>query len=84
MNKMLRSETIKLLDLPTTLGERVAGQETAVLAVADAIQRSRAGLSDPDKPLASFMFLGPTGVGKTELAKALAITLFDSEESMVR
>lgn len=84
VSKMLKSETLKLLDLPETLSARVAGQRPAVLAVADAIQRSRAGLSDPNKPIASFMFLGPTGVGKTELCKALAATLFDSEESMVR
>jgi len=82
--KMLRSETTKLLDLANVLSERVAGQQVAVEAVADAIQRSRAGLSDPDKPIASLMFLGPTGVGKTELAKALAANLFDSEEAMVR
>eukprot|EP00966_Prymnesium_polylepis_P110699 2560645-Prymnesium_polylepis.1 len=66
---MLRSESAKLLELPATLDARVAGQADAVYAVADAVQRSRAGLSDPDQPLASFLFLGPTGVGKTELAK---------------
>ena len=84
VTKMLRSEATKLVSLSDTLGERVAGQETATEAVADAILRSRAGLADPSQPIASFMFLGPTGVGKTELAKALASALFDSDEAMVR
>ena len=70
--------------LPTTLSDKVAGQETATETVADAILRSRAGLADPSQPIASFLFLGPTGVGKTELAKALANSLFDSEEAMAR
>jgi ATP-dependent Clp protease ATP-binding subunit ClpB len=74
----------KLLHLEEELHTRVIGQQQAVTAVADAIQRSRAGLSDPNRPIASFLFLGPTGVGKTELSKALAAQLFDSEESMVR
>ncbi len=74
----------KLLQLEDELHTRVIGQEQAVTAVADAIQRSRAGLSDPNRPIASFLFLGPTGVGKTELSKALASQLFDSEEAMVR
>ena len=74
----------KLLVLETQLHERVVGQQQAVTAVADAIQRSRAGLSDPHRPIASFLFLGPTGVGKTELSKALAAQLFDSEDAMVR
>ena len=82
--KLVESEKEKLLHLEDELHERVIGQEEAVLAVADAIQRSRAGLSDPNRPTASFIFLGPTGVGKTELAKALAVSLFDTEEAMVR
>ena len=82
--KLVQSEMAKLLGLETQLHERVVGQEQAVTAVADAIQRSRAGLSDPNRPIASFLFLGPTGVGKTELSKALAGQLFDSEDAMVR
>ncbi|WP_411870351.1 ATP-dependent chaperone ClpB [Vulcanococcus limneticus] len=82
--KLVQSEMEKLLQLEEELHTRVIGQEQAVTAVADAIQRSRAGLSDPNRPIASFLFLGPTGVGKTELSKALASQLFDSEESMVR
>jgi ATP-dependent Clp protease ATP-binding subunit ClpB len=74
----------KLLELETELHQRIIGQRQAVTAVADAIQRSRAGLSDPNRPIASFLFLGPTGVGKTELGKALASELFDSEDAMVR
>ncbi|CAA9297323.1 ClpB protein [uncultured Coleofasciculus sp.] len=74
----------KLLHLEDELHQRVVGQEEAVTAVADAIQRSRAGLADPNRPTASFIFLGPTGVGKTELAKALAAYLFDTEEALVR
>ena len=69
VTKLVASERDKLLDLPNELHKRVVGQDEAVEAVADAIQRSRAGLSDPNRPIASFMFLGPTGVGKTELAK---------------
>ena len=82
--KLVQSEMEKLLGLDSQLHERVVGQEQAVTAVADAIQRSRAGLSDPNRPIASFLFLGPTGVGKTELSKALAAQLFDSEDAMVR
>ena len=82
--KLVQSEMAKLLGLETQLHDRVVGQQQAVTAVADAIQRSRAGLSDPNRPIASFLFLGPTGVGKTELSKALAAQLFDSEEAMVR
>jgi ATP-dependent Clp protease ATP-binding subunit ClpB len=74
----------KLLELENELHLRVIGQQQAVSAVADAIQRSRAGLSDPNRPIASFLFLGPTGVGKTELSKALASQLFDSDDAMVR
>ena len=82
--KLVQSEMEKLLNLEAQLHGRVVGQKQAVTAVADAIQRSRAGLSDPNRPIASFLFLGPTGVGKTELSKALAAQLFDSEEAMVR
>jgi ATP-dependent Clp protease ATP-binding subunit ClpB len=80
----LESEREKLLALPQKLHERVIGQEEAVNAVADAVLRARAGLSDPASPLGSFIFLGPTGVGKTELCKALAEALFDTEDNMVR
>ncbi|NLN33575.1 MAG: ATP-dependent chaperone ClpB [Flavobacteriaceae bacterium] len=84
VNKMLQSEREKLLHLEDELHKRVIGQEEAIQAVADAIRRSRAGLSDEGKPIGSFMFLGPTGVGKTELAKALAEFLFDDENAMTR
>ncbi|MTJ10246.1 MULTISPECIES: ATP-dependent chaperone ClpB [unclassified Anabaena] len=84
LNKLVESEKDKLLHLEDELHHRVIGQHEAVTAVADAIQRSRAGLSDPNRPIASFVFLGPTGVGKTELAKALAAYMFDTEESLVR
>jgi len=84
VSKLARSEMQKLLELETELHQRVIGQAQAVTAVADAIQRSRAGLSDPNRPIASFLFLGPTGVGKTELSKALASQLFDSDDAMVR
>ncbi|HEY9847530.1 MAG TPA: AAA family ATPase, partial [Candidatus Caenarcaniphilales bacterium] len=84
ISKLVESEKAKLLHLEDELHYRVIGQDEAVTAVADAIQRSRAGLSDPNRPIASFIFLGPTGVGKTELAKALAAYLFDTEEAMVR
>ena len=82
--KMLQSEKEKLLNLEDELHERVVGQEEAITAVADAIRRSRAGLQDPKKPIGSFIFLGTTGVGKTELAKALAEYLFDDESMMTR
>jgi len=84
VSKLVESEMQKLLQLEDELHRRVIGQEEAVTAVADSIQRSRAGLADPNRPTASFIFLGPTGVGKTELAKALAAYLFDTEEAMVR
>ncbi|BAK45858.1 ATP-dependent chaperone ClpB [Eggerthella sp. YY7918] len=84
VQKMMQGEMAKLIDLEEKLHERVVGQDEAVSAVAGAIRRNRAGLSDPDRPIGSFLFLGPTGVGKTELAKALAEYLFDSEKSMVR
>ncbi|MDT8992133.1 ATP-dependent chaperone ClpB [Curvibacter sp. APW13] len=82
--KMMQGEKDKLLQMETKLHERVVGQDEAVSAVADAIRRSRSGLSDPNRPTGSFLFLGPTGVGKTELCKALAGFLFDSEEHLVR
>lgn len=82
--KLVEGERAKLLKLADTLHDRVIGQDEAVEAVSDAVLRSRAGLQDPNRPLGSFLFLGPTGVGKTELAKALAENLFDSEEHMVR
>jgi ATP-dependent Clp protease ATP-binding subunit ClpB len=84
VSKLVQSEMQKLLLLEDELHHRVIGQDEAVTAVADAIQRSRAGLADPNRPTASFIFLGPTGVGKTELAKALAAYLFDTEDAMVR
>ena len=82
--KMLQGEKDKLLHMEEALRRRVVGQDEAIVAVADAIRRARAGLSDPDRPNGSFLFLGPTGVGKTELCKALADFLFDSEEAIVR
>lgn len=84
VNKLVKGEREKLLHLSESLHKRVIGQNEAVDAVSDAVLRSRAGLQDPNRPLGSFMFLGPTGVGKTELAKALAENLFDSEKHMVR
>lgn len=84
VTKLVKGEREKLLHLADSLHKRVIGQNEAVEAVSDAVLRSRAGLQDPNRPLGSFMFLGPTGVGKTELAKALAENLFDSEQHMVR
>uniref|UniRef100_A0A803LSG5 Clp R domain-containing protein n=1 Tax=Chenopodium quinoa TaxID=63459 RepID=A0A803LSG5_CHEQI len=84
LSKLQQSEREKLLHLEEELHRRVVGQDPAVTAVAEAIQRSRAGLSDPHRPIASFMFMGPTGVGKTELAKALASYLFNTEDALVR
>jgi ATP-dependent Clp protease ATP-binding subunit ClpB len=84
VSRMMQGERDKLLHIEEKLHERVVGQDEAINAVADAIRRSRAGLSDPNRPYGSFMFLGPTGVGKTELTKALANFLFDSEESLIR
>jgi ATP-dependent Clp protease ATP-binding subunit ClpB len=84
VNKMLQAEKDKLLHLEDYLHKRVIGQDEAIIAVSDAIRRSRAGLQDPKKPLGSFLFIGTTGVGKTELAKALAELLFDDEKAMVR
>jgi ATP-dependent Clp protease ATP-binding subunit ClpB len=84
VGRLLQGETEKLLHLESELGRRLIGQKDAVKAVSDAVRRSRAGISDPDRPTGSFLFLGPTGVGKTELAKALAEFLFDDEHAMVR
>ena len=84
VSKMLEGERDKLLKMESLLHQRVIGQDEAVIAVSNAVRRSRAGLSDPNRPSGSFMFLGPTGVGKTELCKALAEFLFDTEEAMVR
>jgi len=82
--KMLQSERVKLLHLEAELGKRVAGQEEAIQALSDAVRRSRAGLQDPKRPIGSFIFMGTTGVGKTELSKALAEYLFNDENAMVR
>jgi ATP-dependent Clp protease ATP-binding subunit ClpB len=82
--RLLEGETAKLLRMETELGKRVIGQTRAIQAVSDAVRRARAGVSDPDRPTGSFLFLGPTGVGKTELAKALAEFLFDDERAMIR
>jgi ATP-dependent Clp protease ATP-binding subunit ClpB len=84
VSKLMQGERDKLLQMEARLHERVVGQDEAITAVADAIRRSRAGLSDPNRPLGSFLFLGPTGVGKTELCKALAGFLFDSDDHMIR
>ncbi|MFZ1381923.1 MAG: ATP-dependent chaperone ClpB [Scrofimicrobium sp.] len=82
--RMMQSETEKLLDMEEWIGKRLIGQEEAVKVVSDAVRRSRAGVADPNRPTGSFLFLGPTGVGKTELAKSLAEFLFDDERSMIR
>ena len=84
VSKLMEGERDKLLRLEDILHQRVIGQDEAVEKVTEAILRSRAGIQDPDRPIGSFLFLGPTGVGKTELAKALAQTLFDDERNMVR
>jgi ATP-dependent Clp protease ATP-binding subunit ClpB len=84
VSKMLQGEKDKLINMEDIIGQRVVGQKEAVVAVSNAIKRSRAGLSDPDKPTGSFLFLGPTGVGKTELCKSLANFLFDTEDAMIR
>jgi ATP-dependent Clp protease ATP-binding subunit ClpB len=84
VDKLTQGETDKLLKLESELGKRLIGQKKAVQAVSESVRRSRAGISDPDRPTGSFMFLGPTGVGKTELAKALAEYLFDDEKAMIR
>lgn len=84
MDKLLEGEKERLVGAEGQLGQRVIGQEKAIAAVANAVRRARAGLQDPNRPLGSFIFLGPTGVGKTELARALAEFLFDSEQAMIR
>lgn len=84
VDKLTQGETEKLLTLEAELGRRIVGQKEAVVAVSEAVRRTRAGISDPDRPTGSFLFLGPTGVGKTELAKALADYLFDDEKALVR
>jgi ATP-dependent Clp protease ATP-binding subunit ClpB len=84
VSKMLEGERERLLNLEDELGRRVIGQQEAIGAVSDAIRRSRAGVADPDRPNGSFLFLGPTGVGKTELCKALAVSLFDTEDALIR
>ena len=84
VGKMLEGESAKLLEMEQRIGQRLIGQAEAVRAVSDAVRRARAGISDPNRPTGSFLFLGPTGVGKTELAKALAEVLFDDEQAMVR
>src|SRR5207248_11746592 len=84
VSKLMEGEVHKLIRMEDVLHERVVGQDEAVAAVANAIRRSRAGLSDPNKPIGTFLFLGPTGVGKTELARTLAEFLFDDERSMIR
>jgi ATP-dependent Clp protease ATP-binding subunit ClpB len=84
VSRLMEGEREKLLHLEEQLHQRVIGQDRAIVSVSDAVRRARSGLNDPDRPLGSFMFLGPTGVGKTELAKALAVFLFDSPDAMVR
>ena len=84
VSRLVEGEIEKLMKMEDRLHERVIGQDEAIMAVANAIRRSRAGLSDPNRPLGSFIFLGPTGVGKTELARALAQFLFDDDQAMVR
>src|SRR5699024_7937761 len=82
--RLLEGETEKLLRMEDVIGQRLIGQQRAVRSVSDAVRRSRAGIADPDRPTGSFLFLGPTGVGKTELAKSLADFLFDDERAIVR
>src|SRR5206468_4805882 len=84
LSKLVEGEREKLLKLESILHQRVIGQNEAVSLVSDAVLRARAGIKDPNRPIGSFLFLGPTGVGKTELAKALAESLFDSEEHIIR
>ncbi len=84
VSRLLEGEKEKLLQMEERIGDRVVGQDDAVRAVAAAVRRARAGLKDPNRPIGSFLFLGPTGVGKTELARALAEFLFDDERAMVR
>ncbi|MDD4663113.1 MAG: ATP-dependent chaperone ClpB [Caldisericia bacterium] len=84
ISKLMEGESLKLIHMEENLSKRVIGQEEAILAVSDAVRRARSGIADPDKPIGTFIFLGPTGVGKTELAKALAEFLFDDEKAMIR
>ena len=84
VSQMMETEQTRLLKMEERLHERVIGQEEAIHAVADAIRRARSGLKDPRRPIGSFIFIGPSGVGKTELAKALAEFMFDDEEALVR
>ena len=84
LSKLMQAETEKLIHMEDALKKRVVGQDAAIEAIASCIRRSRTGLSDPNRPLGSFIFVGPTGVGKTELAKSLAWFLFDDENAMVR
>src|SRR5262249_45115866 len=84
VSRLMEGEVQKLIQMETGLHQRLVGQDEAVTAVANAIRRARAGLQDPNRPLGSFIFLGPTGVGKTELARALAEFLFDDEQAMIR
>jgi len=84
VSRLMESETQKLIHMEERLHERVIGQDDAILAVSNAVRRSRAGLQDPNRPIGSFIFIGPTGVGKTELARALAEFLFDNQEAMIR
>src|SRR5699024_3226992 len=84
VGRLMQGETEKLLNLESELGKRLIGQRRAVSTVSEAVRRSRAGIADPNRPTGSFLFLGPTGVGKTELARALAEFLFDDEKAMVR
>ena len=84
VEKMMEKEMDKLIHLEKEIGQKVMGQKEAIISVSEAIRRARSGLSDPNRPIGSFLFLGPTGVGKTELTKCLAETLFDSKEAMIR
>lgn len=84
VNKLQETESKRLMNLEQELHKRVIGQEEAVSAVARAVRRARSGIKDPNRPIGSFMFLGPTGVGKTELAKSLAEVMFGSEEDLIR
>jgi ATP-dependent Clp protease ATP-binding subunit ClpB len=84
VSRMLEGERQKLVNMEARLGQRVIGQKQAIEAVSNAVRRARSGLQDPNRPIGSFIFMGPTGVGKTELAKALAEFIFDSEQAMVR
>src|SRR6185503_7549693 len=84
VSRLMEGEIQKLLRMEDRLHQRVVGQEEAIVAVSNAVRRARAGLQDPNRPLGSFIFLGPTGVGKTELARALAEFLFDNDQAMVR